>query len=104
MKSPLEELPIEEITDLCLRWRIRELAVFGSILTEHFRPDSDIDLLAAFQEDAPWSLLDIVRLEEELEAVLGRPVDLFTRHAVEQCPNALLKNEILNSARRVYAA
>jgi predicted nucleotidyltransferase len=73
-------------------------------LRDDFRPDSDLDLLAAFDPDADWSLMDHVRMERELSEILGRKVDLVTRNAVEASHNRIRRKAILESARRVYVA
>jgi uncharacterized protein len=60
----------------CQRWQINELSLFGSVLREDFGPDSDIDVLVSFAEDAPWSLMDEVEMVDELEVILdtvGQP-------------------------------
>jgi uncharacterized protein len=96
--------PLDRIEELCRRWKIAELSLFGSALREDFRPDSDIDLLVRFAPDADWSLLDRARMERELVELLGREVDLVSRTAVEASPNWIRRNEILSSARTLYAA
>jgi uncharacterized protein len=96
--------PAAEIEDFCRRWKIVELAVFGSVLREDFRPDSDIDFLARFASDAQWSLFDHMRMERELVALLGHEVDLVTRTSVERSPNWIRREEILGTARTLYAA
>ncbi len=96
--------PIEEIEAFCRRWKIVELSVFGSVLRQDFRPDSDIDFLVRFAPDARWSLFDHARMEHELGEVLGREVDLVSRSTVEQSPNWIRREEILTTARRFYAA
>lgn len=92
------------MADFCRRWKIRELSLFGSSLRDDFGPDSDIDLLYSVEPDAHWSLLDHAAMEEELEALLGRRVDLVSRKAIERSPNWIRRNAILSSARVVYAA
>jgi len=96
------ELP--DLRGFCRKWKIRELALFGSALREDFGPESDVDLLVTFQEDAAWSLFDHVRMEQELEGLIGRDVDLVTRRSIEDSPNYLRRREILSTARTVYAA
>ncbi len=93
----------EWLIDFCQRWKIVELAVFGSALREDFRPDSDIDLLVSFEPDARWSLLDFVRMQEELQAHFGRAVDLVSRRGIERSENAIRRRNILESAEVVYA-
>lgn len=104
MATAALSLPIEALADFCRRWRISELALFGSATRADFRPDSDIDLLATFTADAPWGLLDGVRMSEELERLLGRRVDLLSRRALEQSANQARRDAILSSARVIYAS
>jgi predicted nucleotidyltransferase len=94
----------KQIASFCRRWKIREFALFGSALREDFSPQSDVDILVSFAPGAEWSLLDHVRMEQELEALLGRPVDLFSRQAVERSHNWIRRREILDTAEVVYAA
>ena len=98
------ELPLDKIADFCRRWNISEFAVFGSILREDFRPDSDIDVLVTFEEDVRIGLFAFARAELELEAILGRPVDLTTVEGVKEGLNARRQQEILSTSRTLYAA
>ena len=93
-----------DLPDLARRWKLRSVAVFGSVACGEDGPDSDLDLLLAFEPDAAWSLFDIVTLKDELEAVLGRPVDVAERGAVEKSPNWIRRDAILSSARTLYEA
>jgi len=93
-----------QIAAFCRRWRIIELALFGSVLRDDFGPESDVDVLVAFAPDADWGLLDHLRMEHELAELLGRPVDLLTRRAVERSHNPLRRQDILSTAEVVYAA
>jgi predicted nucleotidyltransferase len=97
-------LPKEKLIDFCGTWQIEELSVFGSILRDDFGPDSDIDLLVTFAPTAEWNLFDHVQMQHELEALLGRSVDLLTRQAVEHSQNWLRRAEILNSAQLYISA
>ncbi|BBK39318.1 hypothetical protein STAQ_43960 [Allostella sp. ATCC 35155] len=97
-------LPPSVLEPFCRRWRIREFAVFGSILGPEFRPDSDIDVLVTFDPDADWSLIDLVRMEEELSGATGRRVDLLTRRGVEASRNPIRRAAILSQVRTLYAA
>jgi uncharacterized protein len=96
------DLPQEALTEFCRRWHIRELALFGSILRDDFSVHSDVDVLVSFSPHASWGLLDHVQMEEELSALLGRPVDLLSRKAVEHSHNWLRRREILRTAEVVY--
>ncbi len=97
-------IPEDEIADFCRRWRITELALFGSVLRSDFRPDSDVDVLVSFAPDARWSLFDLATMEHELEAILGREVDLVERRAIEQAENYIRRKSILDNAEVIYAS
>ncbi len=78
--------------------------MFGSVLRNDFRPDSDLDILVTFAPEANWSLLDHLRMEQELATLLNRKIDLFSRRAVDQSHNWIRRREILNTAEVVYGA
>ncbi len=96
------QLPEDKIKDLCDRWKIRELALFGSVLRNDFRPDSDIDLLVTFSPDADWSLFDHVQMQQELVNILKRKVDLVSKRAIERSHNWIRRREILETAKIIY--
>ena len=98
------DIPQNQIADFCRRWQISEFALFGSALRDDFDPDSDLDILVTFAPGAEWSLLDHVRMEQELADLLGRKIDLLSRRAVEHSHNWMRRREILNTAEVVYAA
>lgn len=102
MKRVIDLFPLDEIARFCRRWRIQELAVFGSALREDFRPESDIDLIVTFEDGADWSLLDHIKMQEELRGILGREVDLVTKRAVERSHNWVRRKEILRTATIIY--
>ena len=85
---PRIDIPSEKIAALCSRWQVVELALFGSVLREDFGPESDVDILVRFDPKARHTLLDIVQMQDELSATLGRKADLIERAAVEQSPNS----------------
>jgi predicted nucleotidyltransferase len=93
----------ESLAEFCRRWKVAELAVFGSILGEDFKPDSDVDVLVTFIPDADWGLFDHVKMQQELKTLLKRDVDLVSRRAVERSKNWIRRKSILSSAQVVYA-
>lgn len=100
----LQELEKPEVAAFCRRWKVRELAVFGSMLRGDSRPDSDIDLLVTFEADANWGLLEQAAMEGELTSLLGRKVDLISRRAIERSMNWIRRQAILESAQTVHVA
>lgn len=95
---------LDRLAQLCYRWKIAEIALFGSVLREDFGPDSDVDLLVTYRPDADWSLFDTVGLQRELAELFGRPVDLVSRRAVEHSQNWIRRKAILESAVPIYAS
>lgn len=105
MTLQLDRLPIEisadRLASFCKRWQVRELALFGSVVRGDFSPESDVDVLVTFAEDAPWSLWDWGDMMAELKAIVGREVDLVEKDAVR---NPYRREAILREHRVIYAA
>ncbi len=97
------ELDSEAIRDFCRRWKVRELSVFGSILRDDFRPDSDVDFLIEWMDDTEWDLFDLVHMQRNLKKIVGRPVDLLTRYSVEHDPSIAFRQSVLSGTERIYA-
>lgn len=95
--------PSVEISNFCKRWKIHELALFGSALRGDFQSESDIDLLVTFAPDADWGLLDHVQMQLELEKLFGRSVDLISKRALERSTNWVRREEILKTAQILYS-
>jgi len=95
------EIPADKIGSFCRHWKVRELSLFGSALRSDFRPDSDVDVLVSFFEDARWSLFDLVNMADELAGVFGRPVDLVEKEALR---NPYRRESILSTRKIIYAA
>ena len=92
------------IADFCRRWKIKQLAVFGSAVSGNLRPDSDIDLLVTFAPDAGWTMFDHYQMENELTEMLAREVDLVSIQALNENPNPVYREQILHSAKVLYVA
>ncbi len=104
MVAPRIPLPLDRIADVCRRYHVRRIALFGSILRDDFRPDSDIDLLYDLEPDSHITLFDVVALHDELEDLLKRRVDLVSRRAVEVSRTPTRRNAILSTAQVLYEA
>ncbi|HEX5759968.1 MAG TPA: nucleotidyltransferase family protein [Thermoanaerobaculia bacterium] len=89
------------LEDLCRRWKIQELALFGSVARGEFAPESDVDILVTFEADAPWTLWDLSRLRQEMRDLFGRNVDLVEQNGLR---NPFLRQEILSTKQVIYAA
>ncbi|NOS99378.1 MAG: nucleotidyltransferase family protein [Phycisphaerales bacterium] len=100
--KPQPRIPIDAncVAQFCRKWRIVEFALFGSVLRDDFRPDSDVDVLVGFNPDAPWSLWDHMDMQDELATMFGRPVDLVSKRALK---NPFRRHEILTARQVIYA-
>jgi predicted nucleotidyltransferase len=94
----------ETIEKFCKKWKITEFALFGSVLREDFRPDSDVDVLVTFSPDSDWGIEHLLDMKEELEALFGRAVDLVEKRLVEESRNYIRRKHILSHMEAVYAA
>jgi predicted nucleotidyltransferase len=102
MNISIAAVPDSEIARFCQRWHIRELALFGSALRSDFSPASDVDVLVTFSPEAEWGLLDHVQMQQELQILFHRKVDLISRRALERSRNWLLRQEILSTAKMLF--
>jgi uncharacterized protein len=98
------ELPMEKIAEFCDRWQIIEFALFGSVLRDDFRPDSDVDILITFAPGANRGLTETLQMRDELQVIFNRKVDLIVKAAIERSENWLRRKNILAAAQTIYAA
>ena len=95
-------IPTDRIAAFCRKWRIRELSLFGSILRDDFRPDSDVDVLVVFDDDVSFDWDTWLAMESELRAIFGnRNIDLVERRLLK---NPFRRDHILTNRRIIYAA
>jgi predicted nucleotidyltransferase len=92
-------LPVEQLRALCAEYPIRELAVFGSVLTDAFGEASDVDFLVEFESDAAVGFLTLAEIRERLSLIVGRPVDLIPKAGLKP----LLVAPVLAAAQVIYA-
>jgi predicted nucleotidyltransferase len=95
------KLPQKRIEAFCIKWKISEMALFGSVLSDEFRSDSDIDVLVSFKDDAGWGLFDFVDMIDELKSIFGRKVDLVEKDSLR---NPFRRQAILAGNEVIYAA
>jgi predicted nucleotidyltransferase len=95
------DISSQDIAGFCRRWKITEFSLFGSILRGDFRAESDIDVMVDFAADAEWDLFDLVAMQDELEAMFGRAVDLVDKQGLR---NPFRRHNILTSREVIYAA
>lgn len=94
----------DAIAEFCRRWEITQLDLFGSALRDDFDPESDVDVLVTFAPGSTRSLVDLLRMEEELGAVFGRRVDLVKRDLIERSENYILRDHVLRHHEPLYVA
>ena len=91
------EISNQAIEEFCRRHHIRRLALFGSILRDDFKPESDIDVLVTFEPDETpgFGFIDV---QDELSEILGHPVDLHTPASLSK----YFRKEVLREAEALY--
>ncbi len=101
-----DRLPVSagDLAAFCRRWHIAKLEVFGSVVREDFRAESDVDFLASFEPGMGPSGFDWFQLKEELARLVGRKVDLVDRRLVERSRNLYRRQHILSEATPVHGA
>jgi predicted nucleotidyltransferase len=100
MARPKIDIPTDEIAAFCRRHHIRSLSLFGSVLREDLRADSDADVLVEFEPDAQVGFIALSRMQRELAELLQRPVDLVPKEGLKP----KIREAVLSSAEVVYAA
>jgi predicted nucleotidyltransferase len=93
------EVPLDRISAFCKKRHIRRLALFGSVLSERFGKESDIDVLVEFERGQVVGLLRMAGMERELSDLFGRPVDLRTPSDLSR----YFRDEVLATAEVQYA-
>src|SRR5213593_3274233 len=93
------DIPESEIKSLCQRYQVRELALFGSVLHDDFRADSDVDVLVEFEPEAQIGFLALARMQRELSALFHRQVDLVTKTGLKP----VIRQTVLDSIQVLYA-
>lgn len=95
-------IPSERIAELCRRWKVRRLWLFGSCARGEQSLASDVDLLVEFLPDAGWSYFEIFDLEDEFSLLIGRTVDLRTVREIET--NPVVSEHVHSDRKELYAA
>ena len=101
MVNPRLNVAPEKLAEFSRRWKVTELALFGSVLRADFRAESDVDVLVTFEPDAQWSLFDLTTMQQELADTFGRSVDLVEEAALR---NPYRRQAILRAKQTLYAA
>ena len=91
----------ERIAAFCRKWKIVEFALFGSVLRDDFRPDSDVDVLVKFAPDKALVAGELLAMHAELEHMFGREVDVVEKRFLK---NPFRRHNILTTRQIIYAA
>ena len=94
------KIPKRELTEFCRRYQVKQLALFGSVLGNNFRPESDVDVLVSFQPDARVGFITLSRMQRELSGLFNRPVDLVPMDGLKP----VIRDSVLSNIEEVYAA
>lgn len=97
---PAIAIPADRIADFCRHWKLTEFSLFGSVLRDDFRPDSDVDVLIQLQQGETMSLEKFIDMRDELIAMFGREVDLVEKPLLR---NPYRRDEILRTREVLYA-
>ncbi len=97
-----QAISIEDLEIQIRRRQITELACFGSILRDDFRPDSAIDLPISWSNQSRWTLVDFAQIHDDFAQLLHRPVDLVSKRAIQTSDNPHRRQTILTTAQRLY--
>jgi len=94
-------LAYNDVINLCKKYFIIELSIFGSSIRDDFTQNSDVDILVSFDKGSKITLFDIIELENEFAKLLGRDVDIVEKESLK---NPIRKDKILSSREIIYAA
>ena len=93
-------IPKKELKEFCRRYQVDRLALFGSVLSQNFRRDSDVDVLVSFEPDAHVGFLTLSRMQRELSELFKRQVDLVLMDGLKP----VIRDSVLANIEEVYAA
>jgi uncharacterized protein len=101
-KSPRVKIkiPKRELAHFCRRYQVKRLALFGSVLGNNFRAESDVDVLVSFQPNARVGFITLSRMQRELSGLFNRPVDLVPMEGLKP----VIRDSVLSNIEEVYAA
>lgn len=97
--QPAISIDKTRIEAFCQKWKVSEMALFGSVLREDFGPESDVDVMIEFEPNMPWSLYDWIDMIDELSEIFGRKVDLISKKGLR---NPYRKKTIMETNKVIY--
>ncbi|AEB10398.1 nucleotidyltransferase family protein [Desulfobacca acetoxidans] len=100
MKLRNIHIPQAKIEAFCRRWQIKEMSLFGSVLREDFRPESDVDVLITLEPGVHMTLANRLAMLDELADIFGRQIDLVEKKNIR---NPFRRHDILATEKVIYA-
>lgn len=100
MTRPEIQVSPKTLEQFCKRYRVRRLALFGSVLRDDFGSESDIDILVVFEPGAKVSFMTLGRMQRELSVIFERKVDLVPQEGLKPA----IREAVITSSQEVYAA
>jgi len=94
------KIPKKELNEFCQRYHVQRLALFGSVIGNNFRAESDVDVLVSFQPTAHVGFITFSRMQRELSGLFKRPVDLVPMNGLKP----VIRDSVLANIEEVYAA
>lgn len=94
------KIPKKELNEFCQRYQVQRLALFGSVIGNNFRAESDVDVLVSFQPTAHVGFITFSRMQRELSGLFKRPVDLVPMNGLKP----VIRDSVLANIEEVYAA
>lgn len=93
------QIPESRLAEFYRKYRVSRIALFGSVLNDGYRPDSDVDVLVRFHPDAQIGFITFSKMQRELSTMFGRQVDLVTEDGLK----SLIRDEIISGSHELYA-
>lgn len=94
------KIPKKELDEFCRLYQVQRLALFGSVIGNNFRAESDVDVLVSFKSDAHVGFITFSRMQRELSELFNRPVDLVPMDGLKP----VIRDSVLANIEEVYAA
>src|SRR5688572_22551967 len=100
MVEPRIDIPIDRVEAFCRKYGVAEFALFGSVLRDDFRPDSDVDVMLTFAPGHGFTFENTPEIQADLEAMFERPVDVLEKGRIR---NPFRRHAIMSNYRVIHA-
>ena len=93
-----------DLAGFCEHWKVAELALFGPVLHDDFKPENAMGVLVTFAVEARWSQFDLINMQNDLERIFSSKVDLVERTALEHSQNPSRRKNVLSETEVIFTA